>query len=243
MKVLALNASQRAVGPSKTQVLLESLAAGMRQAGAEVEIVPLRGKTIGFCKSCISCWIATPGRCAQQDDMSRELLPKWLAADVVVYGMPLYHYMVPASMKAFIERTLPLVEPYWLPKDDHMEHPFRGQAPAAVVVGVSAFPELAGFDHLSSYMRFLCQRGCARALLAEIYRPAMEALSAGRRMAEKRREVLAAVEQAGRELVQSGAVAPATLATIQQPIGEPAALAETANMMWREVIARGYRLG
>jgi multimeric flavodoxin WrbA len=243
VKILALNASQRATGASKTGVLLESLAAGMRQAGAEVEIVPLRGKTIGFCMGCISCWIATPGRCAQQDDMSRELLPKWLAADVVVYGMPLYHYMVPASMKAFIERTLPLVEPYWLPKDGHMEHPVRQQGPAAVVLGVSAFPEMSGFDHLSSYMRFLCQRGCARALLAEIYRPAMEALSAGRRMVDKRREVLAAVEQAGKEIVESGAVAPDTLAKIQQPIGDPAALAETANMMWREVIARGYRLG
>jgi hypothetical protein len=206
-------------------------------------MVALRDKTIRFCVGCVSCWTATPGRCAQQDDMSLELLPKWLAADVVVYAMPLYHFMMPASMKAFIERTLPLVEPYWELKDGHMEHPVRGQAPAAVVLGVCAFPDMSCFDHLSAYMRFLFSRGCARALLAEIYRPAMEALAVGRRMADKRREILAAVEQAGREIVQAGAVAPQTLATIQQPIADPAALATSANALWRELVARGYRLG
>jgi multimeric flavodoxin WrbA len=42
MKVLALNSSPRIGGQSKTELLLSHLVAGMRDAGAEVEVVELR---------------------------------------------------------------------------------------------------------------------------------------------------------------------------------------------------------
>ena len=41
MKILALNSSPRGGGQSKTEIMLNALVAGMREAGAEVEVVDL----------------------------------------------------------------------------------------------------------------------------------------------------------------------------------------------------------
>ena len=89
--------------------MLNCLVEGMRDAGAEVEIVHLREKTVNNCMGCCTCWTKTPGKCIHKDDMTKELFPKWLASDLAVYATPLYHYTVNAEMKAFIERTLPVL--------------------------------------------------------------------------------------------------------------------------------------
>ena len=44
MKILALNSSPRGGGQSKTEMMLNYLVEGMRDAGAAVEIVNLREK-------------------------------------------------------------------------------------------------------------------------------------------------------------------------------------------------------
>ena len=112
MKVLAINSSARSDGISKTEMMLDALVEGMRDAGAEVEVVPLRKKKVNNCIGCFTCWTKTPGVCVHKDDMTNELFPKWLEADIAVYATPLYHFTVNASMKAFIERTLPILEPF-----------------------------------------------------------------------------------------------------------------------------------
>ena len=117
MKVVAFNSSPRADGISKTGMLLDALVKGMREAGAEVEMVHLRQKKVKNCIGCFTCWTKTPGVCVQKDDMTNELFPKWLEADIAVYATPLYHYTVNATMKAFIERTLPVVEPFLIRHD------------------------------------------------------------------------------------------------------------------------------
>jgi multimeric flavodoxin WrbA len=89
--------------------MLNALVAGMQEAGAEVETVHLRQKKIRHCIGCFTCWTKTPGTCVHKDDMTQELFPKWLAADIVIYGTPLYHFTVNAQLKTFIERTLPVL--------------------------------------------------------------------------------------------------------------------------------------
>ena len=112
MKVLAINSSARSDGISKTGMMLDSLAQGMRDAGAEVEMIPLRKKKVNNCIGCFTCWTKTPGVCVHKDDMTNELFPKWLEADVVVYATPLYYFTVNAALKTFIDRTLPILEPF-----------------------------------------------------------------------------------------------------------------------------------
>ena len=153
MKVLALNSSPRGSGQSKTELLLGHLVKGMRKAGAEVEIINLRQKKINFCRGCLICWAKTPGVCAQKDDMTLELYPKWLAADIAVYASPLYHHSVNALMKAFIERTFPTLLPFFELDGDKTYHPLRKKAPASVLMSVAGFPEASVFDALSYWAK------------------------------------------------------------------------------------------
>ena len=102
MKVLAINSSARKGGQSKTEWMLEYLVEGMAGAGAEVDVVNLRDKKIKYCTGCYTCWTKTPGKCIFQDDMTKELLPLLIQADLVVYATPLYHHTINAHMKTFI---------------------------------------------------------------------------------------------------------------------------------------------
>ena len=134
MKVLAINSSLRRGGESRTELMLNHLVEGMRQVGAEVELVNLRDKTIKYCTGCFTCMTKTPGKCIQNDDMTNSLYPEWLASDMVVYGTPLFSHTVSAPMKTFIERMFPISEPFLEQSDSgRWFHPLRQERPVAVV--------------------------------------------------------------------------------------------------------------
>ncbi len=233
MKVLAVNSSPRGEGQSKTELLLNYLVEGMREAGAEVEVVDLRKKKIRYCSGCFTCWTKTPGLCIHQDDMTRELFPKWLDSDLVVYASPLYHYTINAAMKAFIERTLPVLQPFFQQHDDTTHHPLRQPTPKAVVLSVAGFPEMKVFDLLSSWARFIFGRGGN--LVAEIYRPAAESLPY---LGEKAQAIFEAIRQAGREIVVDANVSPETMAQITQDfVGDKKGFTMMGNLFWKTCIA------
>jgi putative sterol carrier protein len=237
MKVIALNSSPRGEGISKTGLLLDALVKGMREAGAEVGTINLRQKKINNCVGCYTCWTKSPGICVHKDDMTSELLPKWLEADIAIYATPLYHYTITASMKAFIERTLPALEPFFHRQDGKTSHPRRGnrKIPRGVVLSVAGFPEPAVFNELSRYANFLFEKD---GLLAEIYRPGSEMLALPE-FAGKSKEIFEATTCAGREIVQSGHVCEPTMNKITQPMGDFESFATMANLFWKTCIREG----
>ncbi len=235
MKVLAVNSSPRAEGQSKTELLLTHLVQGMGEAGAEVEVVALRKKTIRYCTGCFTCWTKTPGLCIHQDDMTRELFPKWLASDLVVYASPLYHYTINAAMKAFIERTLPVLQPFLEQHKGITHHPLRQEPPKAVFLSVAGFPERSVFDQLSSWAQFIFGR--RGNLVAEIYCPAAESLPY---LGEKAGILFEAIQQAGREIVRDLRVSPETMSQINQDIiGDKETFATMGNLFWKTCLAEG----
>lgn len=237
MKILALNSSSRTGRGSKTELMLNHLVSGMREAGADVEVVELRQKKIHYCIGCFTCWTKTPGVCIHKDDMTGELFPKWLEADLVVYATPLYHFTVNALLKTFIERTLPVLEPFFLQDGGRTRHPFRQKPPGAVILSVAGFPDMSAFEQLSSWTRFTFGR--AGILVAEIYRPAAEMLTVPA-FNKKAQEILQATEQAGREIVTSMGVRPETLAQITQDVTEDwKAFSKMGNLMWKTCIKEG----
>jgi len=241
MKILALNSSPRANGQSKTEIMLNCLVEGMREAGAEVEVVDLRKKKIKNCAGCFSCWTKTPGTCVHKDDMTGELFSKWLESDLVVYASPLYHFTVNAAMKAFIERTLPILEPFFRQHEGRTYHPLRKKHPKAVVLSVAGFPDDAVFDQLSSWVNFIYgeYHPTDKALVAEIYRPMAEALT-NPFFEDIAKDVLTATKKAGQELVTSLSVSAETMAKIEQPMApNPGDFLELGNIMWKTCIAEG----
>jgi len=236
MKVLALNSSARTGGESRTELLLKHLVKGMRQAGATVSVVHLRKKHIKNCIGCYTCMTKTPQQCIHKDDMTLELFPVWLESDVVVYASPLFHYGVNATMKAFIERTFPVYQPFLEQHGDTVYHPLRHKYPAIVLLSVAGFPHQSVFDQLSTWANHTFGKSGAQPdvrLLAEIYRPASEIMI---RYKGKINDILSATEQAGQELVKDMKISAQTMARIKQPLDETDTVVGLANIHWQTCI-------
>jgi multimeric flavodoxin WrbA len=112
-KVLILNGSYHETGD--IAFLIDRFVEGFRESDrdAEIEIVRLMDRNIGYCRGCWVCGnpenIKKPiGACPIEDDV-RPLLEKSLASDVLVYATPVYEMGPTAEMKKFLERNLPVV--------------------------------------------------------------------------------------------------------------------------------------
>lgn len=228
MKVIALNSSPRAGGESKTELMLGRLLSGMRTGGADVEEIVLSKKKIRACTGCYACRI---GDCIQKDDMTKELFPKWLEADIAIYATPIYMHFMNAQMKTFLDRTFPAVRIGAKLKNDRAVPELKCKLPSAVVLAVCAFPYEREFGVLSSYMNYLFgERGL---LIAEICRPACFMLD--KKMfanySQKIDDILDAAEAGGRELVQNGRIDPKTLERVTGPIADRETVLGYINMI------------
>jgi hypothetical protein len=93
------------------------------------------------------------------------------------------------------------------------------------------------FDQLSSWVHFTF--GDRGALVAEIYRPAAEAMAVSF-FKDKAQDIYEATRQAGREIVGSLKVSEETLARISQDLVEDKELlGKIENLFWKTCIAEG----
>lgn len=207
MKVLALNGSPR-MKASSTQHMLVPFLKGMEEAGAETEILQLRRLNLKQCIGCFSCWLRTPGKCIHNDGMNDILASKFCAADLVVFGTPLYHFTMSGLMKTFIDRTLPKYQP-WLvedPKFSHLSsHPIRFDGPKKMfLVSGCGFPE---FEHYDSLVRYFKHYARAESIeyLGEILRPQAELLSV-KGFENDLEEFTDNLTEAGKALIAQGSI-------------------------------------
>ena len=106
IKILVLNGSPKRV-KSDTMHITRAFLDGMKEAAPqEVHIVDIIDKHIEYCTGCFTCK-RNGGECIHNDDM-KELLSKVLENDLLLFSYPLYCYGMPAPMKAFADRTMPL---------------------------------------------------------------------------------------------------------------------------------------
>ena len=100
-KILGIVGSPRKKG--NTDILVDRILEGAKDAGADVEKVHLRGLKIKECDGCYVCWKGK--ECPKKDDMN-DLYPLIEAADVIVFGTPVYWFGPTALLKAFIDRLI-----------------------------------------------------------------------------------------------------------------------------------------
>ncbi len=100
-RILILKGSPRKKGNSS--ILADRVAAGAKQAGAEVESFTLQKMNIHPCKGCDACHKSESGECTTQDDMTL-LFPKLRRADGIVIASPVYWFTLSAQIKACIDR-------------------------------------------------------------------------------------------------------------------------------------------
>jgi hypothetical protein len=150
MKLLAINGSPRGKN-SNTEKFMVPFVESAAELGVDVEFVYLSQKKINYCKGCYSCWTRTPGKCVINDSME-ELLEQTIAADILVYGTPLYKYNMTGLMKNFFDRKQPLILPFVEEIEGRVRHPGRSFVPYSkkeVIISNCGFPEKDDFKGLA----------------------------------------------------------------------------------------------
>jgi putative sterol carrier protein/putative NADPH-quinone reductase len=200
-----------------------------RGAQAEVQTIDLAARSIRPCTGCYSCWKSGSGRCVQKDDMEA-ILPAYAEADLVLVSTPVYHFGMTAILKAFFERSLPLLYPYLVKKGELYTHPERMAVNPKQEFGLFAtcgFPDADNFRVLSAHFekllgprlrfQFLCPEG---ELLGV---PQMREAAAPR---------LEALKKAGEALARTGAMPPGAEAAVAAPMVDLPTFARLANANW-----------
>lgn len=107
MKILALNGSPRKQG--NTDILIDEILRGAMSKGHQAEKLRLYDYEIQPCIDCRRCKQSEAGySCALKDGMA-EIYPKLEAADIIIFGTPIYWYGPTAKMKLLIDRLRPFI--------------------------------------------------------------------------------------------------------------------------------------
>ena len=155
MKALIINGSPRGRN-SNSKVMSDFFEQGLQECGIETENVFLTGLNIKYCQGCFGCWKNPDGKCVIQDDMS-VWLNKYIEADYVIFSVPVYFYTMPAIMKNFIDRLLPLATPH-IHKNANGEFFHNGRYtkyPTTIVLSNCGFPGNGNFEGIKTAFTFL----------------------------------------------------------------------------------------
>jgi len=237
MKILAFNGSPRGKR-SNTDRILQPFLEGAREAGAETEVVYLKDKKINYCLGCFTCWTKTPGVCVHKKDDMPELLEKIRQADITVYATPLYIFTVTGLMKDFMDRHVPLVQPYIVKEGERYSHPPRYDGVSgrrAVLIANCGFPGRYNFAGLVETFRLFLSVGEGK-MVATILRPMGELLGQPA-LQDALSWYFAAAHRAGREVVELGHITPETQAILDRELMPEEAFVTTANAWWNSQIA------
>ena len=239
MKALIIYGSPRHK-KSASYHLGENFAKGMERAGAEVDEIMLCKQKINHCIGCFTCWTKTPGKCIHKDDMA-DNLPKLQHADLIVYAVPLYIYTVPGLVKDFMDRSLPLYEPFLTEEKGVSSHPKRvPKIQKTFLISVAGFPELSHFDSLVHWFKKRYRRD---EYLGEILVGGSELMSMDT-MQDRYKNLYNAIERAGYELVKNGKISEATKKDIEKETIVPEEklefFREMANKYWESFLPKDY---
>ena len=102
-KVLVIETSLRP--NSNSDALAAEFARGAEEAGNDVSVVSLKGKTINFCRGCNAC--QKTGKCVQSDDAAA-IVDAVRESDVLCFATPIYYYEMSGQMKTLLDRLNPL---------------------------------------------------------------------------------------------------------------------------------------
>lgn len=103
---------------------------------------------IAPCVGCFGCWTKTPGRCVIRDDATR-ITPLIAQSDALIYVSRVQYGGYDATMKAMMERALPLQQAYLRIHHGETHHHQRAVVPkkaTIVAYGAKSSEERALFE-------------------------------------------------------------------------------------------------
>lgn len=206
IKVLSFNGSPR-MDKGNTALILNSYLEGMREAGAEVELIYTNKLKIYPCTGELLCWGKNPGKCHISDDM-QFLYPKLCNTDILVFAVPVY-IPLPGQMQILINRLIPLMNPILEIRDGRTRARLRQDVRISKIVLVSScgWWEKGNFGTVIRIVEELA-KDISVEFAGSVLRPHAEFL---REDNEKTRDVLKAANQAGYQLIIKGKMSPEIL--------------------------------
>ncbi|MFB3897142.1 MAG: flavodoxin family protein [bacterium] len=225
LQVLALSGSPRP--KSFTDKMLTLFLEGMGDTIELHKFYPHR-MNIKPCTSCFSCWMKTPGVCAQKDDMA-EILHWFDTADVIILASPLYVFGFTAQMKTAIDRIIPIIECYISTNEKGLSYHKRHHPKEQKMVLISScgFPELDNFDALKQhYLVFANHTGKDAGML-------LISGAGAQNVPQLFDKKYAALKQAGKELIEFGAVQQQTMDTIAVEVIDRQLYRDMANAAFK----------
>jgi multimeric flavodoxin WrbA len=236
MKVMAINSSPK-MDEGNTAVILTPFIEGMEEAGAEVEVLYTKKLKIKPCEGEFNCWLKTPGKCFQKDDM-QWILPKLKESDILVLSTPLYVDGMSGPMKNFLDRIIPIAEPFIELRDGHCRHPHRGEhsyGHKMVLVSSCGFWEKDNFDALITHAEAICRNGNMQ-FAGALLRPHAGALKSMLEMDAGVEDVIDAARDAGRQIIRNGEISEETLNTVSRELVSCEDYLNFANDYFRETL-------
>lgn len=213
MNILILNGSPKKE-KSDCMHITRAFLDGMGEiAPLSVNVIHTVDAQIEYCTGCFSC-MRNGGACVLHDDMSK-ILQKILASDVLLFSFPLYCYGFPASLKALLDRTLPLSQMTMQKVGDRFEHTAQADFSHLRYVMISGcgFPNSAhNFEPAVAQFKFCFPRNHTIITVPES--PMFNAAQA-RAVTEPR---LQEVREAGRQFAERGEIDTELLSHICSPM-------------------------
>lgn len=238
MKVLAINSSPK-MDKGNTALILNPFLEGMREAGADVDILYTKKLKINPCQGCFNCWFKTPGHCFQKDDMEM-VREKYRDADIVVYATPLYVDGMAGPLKNLLDRLIPGAQPFIMLKDGHSRHvPHEGfrYGRKVVLVSTCGFWEMDNFEPLLVHMKALCAN-MGREFAGALLRPCGPVLGLGPVFGIKRPfdDIFRAAKEAGQQLIRDGKISQRTLEIVSRELMPREEYIDNANRIFKQML-------
>ena len=188
-----------------TAMLLEAFIEGMKEAGADVNLLYASHLDVKDCTGEFHCWYKTPGECYIRDDM-QAVYPRLKEADILVLGIPMY-VPVPATMQAVLNRMCPILEPVLETREGRTRARLFPDVNirSFVLVSTSGWWEIENMDTLVRIVRELADDAGVR-FGGAVLRPHAQEMGEPGEPNEKGRSVLVAAKRVGRMLISEGSM-------------------------------------
>ena len=238
MRVMAFNCSPR-MDKGNTAQILSPFLEGIKDAGADLELYYTKKLKIKPCQGEFACWLKTPGKCFQDDDMN-ELYPKLVSADVLVFATPVYVDGISGPMKNLMDRMIPIIQPFFELRDGHCRHLTReGHSKSAKLVLVSncGFWEMDNFDPLVVHMKAAC-KNMSREFAGALLRPHGAAVQILLEMGMSLDDLFEAAREAGRQLIRDGEMSSENLDIVSRELMPLDAYMQGANQRFQEELEK-----
>lgn len=200
-----------------TGLILESFIQGMSGAGCQVDLWNVDELDIRPCSGELHCWFSKPGECLIHDDMDR-LYPKLRDAQILVLATPVY-IPLPGGFQNLLNRLCPLLDPILEIREQRTRARLREDVKVSelVLVSTCGWWEMGNFGTVVRIAEEFA-KDAGIGFRGSILRPHAFMMKQAGELTRDGEDVLKAVREAGRELIQEGTMHENTLARISRPL-------------------------